>query len=87
MIEQLEYLKSFVLGDSRVLNPPKWLVSEHWKQYCGCTLKASEAVIERLRDKIVSPVAVPETPPIEFKKGTKINLRNKLQFISTPEEL
>lgn len=87
MIEQLEYLKSFVLGDSKVLSPPKWLVSEHWKQYCACTLIASEAVIERLRDKIVSPVAAPATPPAELKKGTRINLRNKLQFVSTPEEL
>ena len=87
MIEQLEYLKSFVLGDSKVLSPPKWLVSEHWKQYCTCTLIASEAVIERLRDKIVSPVAAPATPPAELKKGTRINLRNKLQFVSTPEEL
>jgi hypothetical protein len=87
MIEQLEYLKSFLLGDSRVLGPPKWLVSEHWKQYCACTLSASEAVIERLRDRVVSPVAVPEAPPAELKKGTRINLRNKLQFISTPEEL
>ena len=86
MIEQLEYLKSFVLGDSRVLGPPKWLVSEHWKQYCACTLSASEAVIERLRDKIVSPVAVPEAPPAELKKGTRISMRNKLQFVSTPEE-
>jgi hypothetical protein len=87
MIEQLEYLKSFVIGDAKVLSPPQWLKSDHWKQYSECLLIASEEVIERLRDRVLSPIATPEAPPVEQKKGTKIGLRTKLLFVATPEEL
>lgn len=87
MIEQLEFLKSFVIGDAKVLSPPQWLVSDHWKQYCECLLIASEEVIERLRDRVLSPIPTPEAPPVEQKKGTKIGLRTKLLFVATPEEL
>ena len=87
MIEQLEFLKCFVKGDSSVLNPPAWLVSDGWKQYSECVTVAAELVIEKLRDEIIPNVATPEVVPVIQKKGTKIGLRSKLHFVSTPEEL
>ena len=87
MIEQLELLKCFVVGDARVLHPPKWLVSESWNQYKDHVMAASDEVIEKLKDKILPVIAKPEVVRIEPKKGTKIGLRTKLHFVSTPEDL
>ena len=87
MIEQLELLKCFVAGDVRVLYPPKWLASESWNQYKDHVMAASDEVIEKLRDKIIPVTAKPEVIHAEPKKGTKIGLRTKLHFVSTPEDL
>ena len=87
MIEQLEYLKSFVTGDAEVLGPPEWLVSNEWKQYREQVLVSAEEVITRLRDYVPPPPSTPEAIPEEPRKGTKIGLRSKLHFVSTPEAL
>ena len=87
MIEQLEYLKSFVIGDAEVLSPPQWLVSNEWKQYREQVLMSAEEVITRLRDYVPPPPSTPEAIPEEPRKGTKIGLRSKLHFVSTPEAL
>ena len=87
MIEQLQLLKYFVAGDNHVLCPPKWLKSDSWKQYTDCVITASDEVIEKLIDKILPKVDTPDLVYIEPKKGTKIGLRTKLHFVSTPEGL
>jgi hypothetical protein len=87
MIDQLEYLKSFVIGDSKALSPPKWLLSEGWTHYTKCVIMASESVEERLRDRLEPCLATPEVVQATPKMGTKIGLRTKLHFVSTPEEL
>jgi hypothetical protein len=84
MIEQLEYLKMFSVGDSQAMHPPKWSISKDWEEYSKCIRTACDALQLRLRDEVF---VVSKTPDVVQApvKGTKIGLKTKLHFVSTPE--
>jgi hypothetical protein len=84
MIEQLEYLKMFLVFDSQVMNPSKWSISKDWEEYSKCVRTACDGLQLRLRDEVL---VVSKTPDVVQAPvtGTKIGLKTKLHFVSTPE--
>jgi hypothetical protein len=84
MIEQLEYLKMFSVGDSQAMHPPKWSISKDWEEYSKCIRTACDALQLRLRDEIFVVSKTPDVVQAPLK-GTKIGLKTKLHFVSTPE--